>query len=1532
MNPAARAQSNYWLNPADGNFTDATSWSSSAAPVYSDDVVFSVGNASYTVSFDANYQTTDSLLVGSDAVTFQFKGDGGLNGSNYFAGATTIGDISGNVGELSLSGIGTLQSQGAVIGDQAGSSGTMNIDIEIFDGNGAWDVNGDLVIGNNGAGTLNLTAGTVTSADVTVGANAGALGTVNMSGGSWSANSLTIGNTSDAVGTDVVTLAGGSFTSYNAVTVNSSAELIVNGGSLNAASLSGGPGSVQFTGGSITLQSDLTLDANSILGPTPSLVSGQSLSVNNLAVSGGTVLSITGGSLNAASLTGDPGSVQFTGGSVTLASDLALDANSVFGPTPSLTSGQSLSVNNLSISGGTVLSMTGGSLTALTIGATGGIDFSSGSVNVTGGDIVIDPVNGTFDSGDISLNAGDSLTASGNLIVGNGGNASLTINNENAYYGTSPASASATNIQIAANGGSASVLVTSEGAALSAANQITVGGNGGTGTITIDNYGNVTAGGTLHINAGSEVDIDGGSLTVNALDAGRNGAGGQVVYKATGYDYGSLTVQTGGVTIGSTGELAGNFTLVTNDYVGLPGGTVLEDQGFTLSGGQFQTGQITRAGSGQIVFNSGILTATGDLGIGAANNAANQIASNVTLDSGSDIETTGAITIGTGGSVTMMGGNLHADTLQVDGMFNYQTGNLNIIHGDVVIDNSSTGQHLFGANPTFASADGGTTIYGSITNYANVYLENVTIGGAGTGSANVYNGGSLDASSRFVLGDSATGNGSLTVGISVIAGGGGIRADQFIVGNYGTGELTLINGDVTVDGLSIAAQPGSSGSVTVNGGIQDVLEMLVVGGTYSDVGGTPVATAGGTGTYTVGTPTFANIPASAYADRLAVFNGSSVVLSGGDLGINYDSTFSAGATLTDSGHTFSSGSINNAGTLEGYGAIGASTTATAYNPSVNTGDITNSGLINANVSGQTLTITTQGTGSTLTNSGTLEASGGGTLNINGLTVNNSGGTIFANQGEITMESGTISGGTLTASSAGTILASGTTENATLNNSGLVEASTGGLTIQDAVVTNSGAITTSTGTTLTLQNSTVTNTGTLAAQGDFSTLDIINSTVNNAGELGAGGNNSTLDIKNSIVNNAGGTITSGTSIVTIDSSIIEGGAIRGIPNAAFMEGTNPELDGYSHGALTIGQAGQQSGVGFVVTGGNAQLIAGTIIDYAGITDFSTPMNIKIGDGTSDSATFTGTGTVEMTQATSTISGYANGNTLTNDTQHTIEGEGTIENLSLINKGTIDADQPSSNLTIQNATTITNTGTLEADGGGTLDLKNVTVNGAGGHLDALGGNIEINASTIAGNLSTSAGAHVTVLNSTANFQTVDNYGSITTTNSIVHTVSYIGESGSTDVSDPSSDTTGSLDLKNNSSYSVEGTTLDVTSLDLESGSKLTINSGGIIRATNVDLDSDITLTLDSGFLYIDTLSFQGAGDVASFLADIDATNGSIIYYNPNDSSGLRGTYDLPGDSFLEPETLAAPEPSTWAMLLLGLGTLFGFWKVRRRVQLS
>ncbi len=115
-----------------------------------------------------------------------------------------------------------------------------------------------------------------------------------------------------------------------------------------------------------------------------------------------------------------------------------------------------------------------------------------------------------------------------------------------------------------------------------------------------------------------------------------------------------------------------------------------------------------------------------------------------------------------------------------------------------------------------------------------------------------------------------------------------------------------------------------------------------------------------------------------------------------------------------------------------------------------------------------------------------------------------------------------------------------------------------------------------------------------------------------------------------------------------------------------------------------------------------------------------------------------GTLTMSNnANNLIWGAATADTLTN--QETIQGAGLIGNgrLTLINSGTINANQ-SAGMTINANGGATNTGTIEATSGALLTLNGTTVTNTGGTISANTGTVEMINTTVNGGAVTLTGA--------------------------------------------------------------------------------------------------------------------------------------------------------------------------------------------------
>jgi radical SAM protein with 4Fe4S-binding SPASM domain len=144
------------------------------------------------------------------------------------------------------------------------------------------------------------------------------------------------------------------------------------------------------------------------------------------------------------------------------------------------------------------------------------------------------------------------------------------------------------------------------------------------------------------------------------------------------------------------------------------------------------------------------------------------------------------------------------------------------------------------------------------------------------------------------------------------------------------------------------------------------------------------------------------------------------------------------AFLRANGHT-----LTNSSTIVGDGLV--SDTGGALN---------NSGTVNANVSGGTLTLE-----SGVTNTGTLEATNNGTLTLLDNSITNTGGNITASGGTVNLDGATVTGGTLNASAPGSTLRTfggATLNGVTISSGSTYLTGTSETTVVTGTLTNTGA--------------------------------------------------------------------------------------------------------------------------------------------------------------------------------------------------------------------------------------------------------------------------------------------------------------------------------------------------------------------------------------------------------------------------------------------------------------------------------------------
>lgn len=425
--------------------------------------------------------------------------------------------------------------------------------------------------------------------------------------------------------------------------------------------------------------------------------------------------------------------------------------------------------------------------------------------------------------------------------------------------------------------------------------------------------------------------------------------------------------------------------------------------------------------------------------------------------------------------------------------------------------------------------------------------------------------------------------------------------------------------------------------------------------------------------------------------------------------------FNAGGT--DSVTTIPNGSITNAGQIY---ATGSGTLM-----GLNTANLQNSGLLTGEAGG-TLAIALP----TRVSSGTLNNTGGGISAHDGnvgisdhFTI--TGGTFYSyGTGAITLGDDTLSGVTISGGAQVNVgpESSAAIDGPTLSNDGTITidpafgVAGGTLTFNGSTqlvgtgtIVINGTIDVPTGDTLTQQagqtiegfgtfNGTLINSGVFNATGslNFNTASVTNSATieSTAGASAALGFDLPSGVSAGTINNTGGIIeaTGGSQITIGDGFTIAGGTIQSTGTSTVEFG----VDTLNGTTIAAGSQVLVNGVSGVLT-----------IDNSTFTNNGTISEIPAGGGFlfgtinfNSNTTLTGTGTINSVPIV-----IANGATLTQDANHTIEGRGTISG-SFINNGTINANVSGAGLTIEN--NFTNNNTAEATNGGTLQLNGSTIN--------------------------------------------------------------------------------------------------------------------------------------------------------------------------------------------------------------------------------
>ena len=1229
---------------------------------------------------------------------------------------------------------------------------------------------------------------------------------------------------------------------------------------------------VYIDGGNTSVNSVVTMDNSYTVGRL-TVDAGDTLNTNN-----GTTLTVSTGSFTGSGSIINNGTINLTGG--------YYNTELVFNGPGNLSGTGTLNLAN----GGSnvyVYENNGGDL--LTVGAgftvAGAGNFGDGQTTFA-------------NKGTINANSsGNTLT-----IQPGGGNATFT----NIGAGIAEASGGGI-LQLAGNnggvftGGTFQALDNSQVNLINSPNIsgaiLTTAGSGTINNLNSATLTNVTNNGVFNTNNGNTTYLS-GTLTNNGT---LNVIGG----------YYNTTVQlTGPVTLAGTGtlSLAGGGSNVFV-YADNGGNQLTINAGATIAGaGNLGDGQTTFLNNGLVNANSSGNTLTIQPGGG-----------NATFSNG----TTGLAEASGGGILQLAGSNggvFTGGTFQaLDGSSLVLTNNPNVSSAILTTAGSGTVTNTNSATLTNVTNNGAFTA----NNGTNTYLAG-TLTNNGTVT---LTGGYYSTSAQLAGPVTLAGTGTLTMGgagsnLYVYAQNSGDRltinsgATIAGAGNLGDGQTTFTNnGTVSANssGNTLVIQPGgttASGTDFTNSGAGiaeatggGILQLagnnggVFTGGTFQALDGSSlvltnnpnvssaILTTAGSGTVTnTNSATLTNVTnngafianngTNTYLTGTFTNNGT-VTLTGG----YYETTVQLTGPVTLAGTgavTLANGGSNlyvyaqNAGDRLTIGA--AQTIAGAGNLGDGQTTFTNNGTVNANSSGNTLTIQPGGSTADFTNSGAgfAEASGGGILQLAG---NNggvfTGGTFQALDGSaVTITGGAnVSAATLTTAGSGTV----TVENSTLTN-----------------VTNNGTLVGPNSDSTTLVG-TLTNNGTFTANGGYyDTYVLLNGSVTLAGtgtlSLAGSGSNLYVYAQNSgdrLTINAGATIAGAGNLGDGQTTFTNNGTVNANTSGSTLtiQPGGGTAD-FTNGATGLAEATAGGTLAFSNANGGTFTNNGTVAVISGNTGGSSSLSIPAGALTNFSGTTLTGGTYNVlatdSSATSTLS-IGGGTITTNAANVTLSGANSVFN----EIGGITSNQGS--FAVANGRTFTtvgalaNSGTLIASGGSTL--------------------------TVAGNFNQSPAA---VLEGDGGFSapmltisgTVAPGGSISAT-----TGAFTGGVGT---------------------LTLTGTTV------LNSDASLAFELGMPGANTSDHLDVMGAFTL-GGKLDVTGLSGFGAGlyDLIDYSNILAFTNNGLTLgsvpagYNYIILTAVPGQVDLL-------VTNAVPEPSTWAFVLGGATLLVGAQRQRRNAR--
>ncbi|MFC4424401.1 hemagglutinin repeat-containing protein [Cupriavidus pampae] len=1060
--------------------------------------------------------------------------------------------------------------------------------------------------------------------------------------------------------------------------------------------------------GRIELQNRISAQRDVLVASTSNEATALALSNASLSSGRDTSLTATGG-------------VSLNGNAIVAASNLAVNAASLIDNASSA----ALQNNNVRSAGGTLQLTIGGGANvtgtqwvaagnwqgvfgALTTGA--GTRFqSSGKLeaSTTSGDMNLGPA-ALQASGDLLLTTVGKLSVAKDAAQGIeslGGNVVLT-----AAQGLNNAGT------ITADKGAATLRV--DGAidnsgTVHAATTLDIADRNGTGTQSLTNSGNLLADRDLALKAAAIRNTSTGWMQADAgsrIDAGSLDNAGAVLLSQQSTANDTITLS-GDLTNSGTLQSKGNATLSAHDVTNAR--TLLATNALAIHA----TGSVTNAANA--------ITQAKSVDIKAANSIANAAAATlradtVALTAGTGLTNNGLISADHGAAMLRASGTLtNTGTLQAS-----QTLDIADAHGGATEAINNTGVMLSdgtiamqaasitnatnGGDPQtgWIQANAGTTIQaGSLDNRATWLLsqqttanDSVTLSGdltnsgalqskgnAAVSARDVNNSGALYASNNLGItaaGNVAnTGNGVLQAGQTL-----GVTAAGSLTNRDATSAIKAANVNLTATGLTnggiVSADTGTAtlrvdGTVTNTGTVNAGSKLDIAdrsGNGSENVDNSGYLLSDGTLALKAGAITNAPAPGDAQSGWVQAKAGSNITAASLDNNGTWLLSMQAGSIV----------SLTLTGTLTNNGTLQANQDAT----------LQMARLVNqANAAlraGRDLTLLL-GTGTALTNAGTIQAAAG-TLGItaNGATLaNSSGGKLLGDKLSLTADTlnnaGTIQGGSNAAS---TITLTGTFLNDTGGVTTLAATSGGAGTVTANQITNKGTLQSVGNMSLAVGTGGLNTTGSLlsngalniGARGANNYTAALNGTVQAGGKLSVqqGTGNSTLSI------GSGKTVSGGTVDIDMNTVTLN-------KDAVLSSGGNLDLD-----AATLTLGGDTTSTARVMAamggaGGTGNITVRNDLTNDGLLYSRDALNV-----TAPNITNSGTGGIA---ALGDVTVKANAGTLT------LAGGPNAGAGNLVNNGAIYAGR---NLSVTANGTLTNSSTINAVGAMTLRANTVVNN--------------------------------------------------------------------------------------------------------------------------------------------------------------------------------------------------------------------------------